>query len=740
MPASSGLLEEVAVAANEATCADAALQLAVARVCAHTGWPVGHALRREPDGELRSGGIWYVAAGFDADAFVSATSAAHLQAGVGLPGRVLATRKPAWIADLVADGNFPRFQAATAAGLKSGFAFPVYAGPDVVGVLEFYSATIEAPQPALLDVMANVGVQLGRVFERDAAAAALEAEERRIRDVLDNAADAFIATDAEGRITGWNAAAEYTFGWSRDEVDGLLVADVIVPPSLRDAHNAGMARFRQTGKAQVLGNRLELPARHRDGHELPIEIPLWALNEVGAWSYFAFARDITTRKQAEDDLEHQALHDSLTGLPNRALLMENLRRALSRRDREGVGVLFADLDGFKRINDSLGHDAGDELLVAFAHRASELVRPSDTVARLAGDEFVIVCESLDGRAQAAVLAQRLCDALAEPFELAGDSVFVSASIGAVVCEPGSDTDADALIAAADVAMYHSKTTDRGRFVIFDEHMRQQVTTGLRLETDLRHAVQRGELRLFYQPVIDVTTEAIVGVEALLRWQHPKRGLLSPAEFIPIAEASGLIVGIGEWVLEEVCRQAREWEPLLDAPIELALNISARQLAQSNFVAKVARILSESAVDPERMQIGLEITESILMRDPETAAHTLRELHALGLKLAIDDFGTGYSSLAYLKQFPVDTVKVDQSFVAGLGNDPVDRAIVHAIIELAHALDITTVAEGVETPAQHRHLRALGADFAQGFLFARPQPAARLTAALQQSSKSRRASA
>ena len=389
-----------------------------------------------------------------------------------------------------------------------------------------------------------------------------------------------------------------------------------------------------------------------------------------------------------------------------------------------------DLDRFKAVNDSLGHDAGDQLLVAVARRLQDAVRPADTVARLAGDEFVVLCDGVSDAGGAVAAAERLRAALVEPVRLDTDLVHVTASIGIALAD-GSTNTPEALLQASDVAMYRAKQDGRSRFEIFDEKMRTQTLNRLRTETRLAQAVEHGELQLYYQPVISTGDGRVVGFEALVRWHHPEHGLLLPADFIGVAEESGLIVPIGTWVLEEACRQAQRWETNLetDAPLEIAVNLSGRQLAQSDFASVAAAIVAEADIDPNRVQLCLEITESLLMRDPEATAVTLQELKSSGMRLAIDDFGTGYSSLAYLKWFPVDTVKVDRSFIAGIDSDPADRAIVGAVIELAHALGITVVAEGVETRGQLTRLRSLGCDQAQGFLFARPHPADWITARL-----------
>jgi diguanylate cyclase (GGDEF)-like protein/PAS domain S-box-containing protein len=726
------LLGYVSVAANEAPDVSTAAREVLERVCAHHDLVVGHALVVEASDTMISW-IWHLA---DPrfEAFRASTEQVRFPSGVGLPGRVLESGRPAWIEDVTLDTNFPRGSAAHQAELKAAFAFPVLVGMKVVAVLEFFSTEAAPPQPLLLEVMGHVGAQLGRVFERQQAAEALRQGEERLRQILDTAGDAFIAMDDEGRITAWNQKAEGIFGWTRAEVVGCSVADVLIPPAYRQAHLAGLRRFVATGEARVLGQCLELTALHRNGHEFPVELTLWALPTENGWSFYTFGRDISERKRAEETLRHQALHDPLTGLPNRTLLVDRLAQALARADRapdhRGPALLFVDLDRFKAVNDSLGHDAGDQLLVAVARRLQAGVRPTDTVARLAGDEFVVLCDAVTDASGAVAAAERLRAALAEPIRLDADLVHVTASVGIALAD-GSTNTPEALLQAADVAMYRAKQDGRSRFEIFDDGMRTQTLNRLRTESRLAQAIEHGELRLYYQPIISTEDGRVVGLEALVRWHHPEQGLLLPADFIAVAEETGLIVPIGTWVLEEACRQAQRWETDLEieTPLEIAVNLSGRQLAQSDFADLAAAIVAEAEIDPNRVQFCLEITESLLMRDPEATAVTLQALKTSGMRLAIDDFGTGYSSLAYLKWFPVDTVKVDRSFTAGVDSNAADRAIVGAVIDLAHALGITVVAEGVETRGQLTQLRSLGCDQAQGFLFARPHPADWITARL-----------
>jgi diguanylate cyclase (GGDEF)-like protein/PAS domain S-box-containing protein len=432
------------------------------------------------------------------------------------------------------------------------------------------------------------------------------------------------------------------------------------------------------------------------------------------------SRDITDRKRTEAELVRLAFHDELTGLPNRALLLDRIGQALavSRRSRQPIGVLFIDLDGFKAVNDTIGHYAGDATLVAVAERLTGLVRPGDTLARLSGDEFVMLCPSVDLHA-AVLVARRVLHALGQPFTVYGRTIDLSASVGVAVSF--GDDDPVRLVENADTAMYDAKRSGRHRFSVFDPDERSNQLTRLATEFALRRAVERGELRLHYQPELDLVTRRVMGFEALVRWQREDGVLVPPAEFIPLAEETGLIVPIGGWVIEEACRQIARWERVTGPDtVRIWVNVSARQLGQPDLVPVVQAAIRTARVRPESLCI--EITESALMEDAEAAAAQLDQLRALGIRLGVDDFGTGYSSLAYLNRFPLDVLKVDRSFVSGLGEDPEAETIVAAIIDLAHALGLTVIAEGVETERQLAVLRRLDCDQALGFLFGRPQPA------------------
>ncbi|HEX2104595.1 MAG TPA: EAL domain-containing protein [Solirubrobacteraceae bacterium] len=417
----------------------------------------------------------------------------------------------------------------------------------------------------------------------------------------------------------------------------------------------------------------------------------------------------------------QLLHEPLTGLPGRAVFLHSVHRALERlsRRRGTLAVVFVDLDRFKLLNDTLGHAFGDALLVAAADRLRASVRRTDTVARLGGDEFAILCDRMSAEDDAFTVAARVKAALDAPFVIEGSNVVAGGSIG-VAMTTSSSVAAESLIADADAAMYRAKSSPGEPFVVFDERMRREDAERLATETALRHSLERDELRLVYQPIM-ATAGQVVGVEALLRWHHPERGVVPPAEFIPLAEESGLIVSIGRWVLREACREASTWTacgPDGRAPY-VSVNVSARQFAQPDFCAMVAEVLESTGLEPDRL--GLEITETVLLEEAQSPLDTLSALKALGVRLLLDDFGTGYSSLAYLQRFPIDTLKVDRSFVAALGEDRQASGILSAVAELGEAVGMTVVAEGVETADELHQLTELGYHTLQGYYFSAPRP-------------------
>ena len=438
--------------------------------------------------------------------------------------------------------------------------------------------------------------------------------------------------------------------------------------------------------------------------------------------FFGAFMDVTERKRMEAELERLALYDSLTGLPNRALFNDRLDQALAHRGRsQAIAVYFLDVDRFKRINDSLGHAAGDEVLREVAARVERMLRPEDTVARFGGDEFTVLCESIGGVLEAVGVADRLQREIAQPLRAGGAELRLSASIGIALAEPGDEADSSHLVEDADAAMYRAKERGGARTELFDVAMRERAVDAISIEQELSRGLERGELRLYYQPLVSLPTGEMVGAEALIRWEHPERGLLTPDKFLPIAEESGLIVQVGAWAVGEACRRLRDWDRRNGGPSDfsLAVNLSARELTHPDVVPTVLNAVRRSALNPHRLTI--EVTESTAMADRDSGFRALRELHDAGVRIAIDDFGTGYSSLDHLREMPADILKIDRSFVAGMSANSPDTALVAAAIAMGRALEMEVVAEGIETTEQVADLRELGCPLGQGFLFARPLP-------------------
>ncbi|MBI5436604.1 MAG: EAL domain-containing protein [Nitrosomonadales bacterium] len=562
----------------------------------------------------------------------------------------------------------------------------------------------------------------------------------RLNAVIETAMDAVVQMDAAGIITGWNRQAEKIFGWSRKEAAGRMMNEMIIPPQYREAHNNGLKRFLLTGEGPILNSRVEFMAMHRDGHEFPIELSITVIKAEGKHEFNGFIHDITNRKKSDDLIWKQANFDTLTGLPNRRMFYDRLEQDIKKADRAEfkIALLFIDLDKFKEVNDTLGHSMGDILLVEAARRIGDCVRETDTVARLGGDEFIVILAELDDDIGSVErVAEGILRKLGEPFRLGDEVAYVSASIG-ITLYPDDATGTEDLLKNADQAMYTAKDKGRNRFSYFTQSMQQAAQARLRLINELRGALAANQFRVYYQPVVDMATGRIAKAEALVRWQHPELGLVSPAQFIPLAEETGLIVGIGDWVFRESARQLKRWKALGNTGLQVSVNMSPVQYARLQVSVNVSPVqfhgtgslhktwsayLQELGLPGQSMVI--EITEGLLLDADADVAGKLLEFHDVGIQVAIDDFGTGYSSLSYIKKFDIDYLKIDQSFVRNLAADSDDLALSEAIIVMAHKLGLKVIAEGVETAEQCKLLSAAGCDYAQGYLFSRPVPAEEL---------------
>ncbi|MFA7269422.1 MAG: EAL domain-containing protein [Sterolibacterium sp.] len=580
----------------------------------------------------------------------------------------------------------------------------------------------------ILDVEVTVNylpVAGGRliVFVRDITARSqAEAQLSLYASVFHHSGEGIVITDAENRIISVNDSFTRLTGYTPDEVRGRNPRILASGRTPCETYQAMWTALNSDGYWQG-----EVWERRKDGHVYPKWLSITVMrNAAGALThYIASFTDISERKAAEERISRLAHHDALTGLYNRFSLQDRLGQTLltARREREQVAIMFIDLDHFKNINDTLGHHVGDGLLVEVARRLLSSVRESDIVARLGGDEFVVVLAGMEADSDAVTVAGKIIHVLGEPYHIDGHELHSSPSIG-IGLYPGDGTDEQTLMKNADTAMYHAKAQGRNNYQFFTAAMNAAATQRMKLEHDLRRALAEGQMLLFYQPQVEAGSGRLCGVEALVRWRHPERGLVPPDDFIPIAEETGLILPLGEWVLNEACRQLAAWKAHGVAGLHVAINISAQQLRSPDLLEQVRTALDRH--DLVAGEVELEITESAAMDDPERAIALLQSLSALGVKLAIDDFGTGYSSLAYLKRLPIQVLKLDRSFVSDIESDEDDAAICAATIALAHTLGLKVVAEGVETKAQEYFLSTVHrCDILQGYLFGKPVPALEL---------------
>jgi diguanylate cyclase (GGDEF)-like protein/PAS domain S-box-containing protein len=564
------------------------------------------------------------------------------------------------------------------------------------------------------DLLTFVSQHVASAIDRKRSADALRESETKFRTLADTAPCAiFIYQGHELKYA--NAAAASIWGDDREALVASNLWDTVAP----EFQDRVRERVLSRGWGEV--SRCEFKIVRKDGERRWVDFTSGPIEYGGQPAALGTAFDITERKWAEDQIKDIAYHDALTGLPNRLLFNDRLSMALAQahRHNQRLAVLFLDLDRFKVINDSLGHTLGDRLLQAVGERLVFSVREGDTVARLGGDEFTLLLPGAGRPLDLAKFAEKVLEALKQPFGLEGHELFVTASMG-ISLYPEDGIDPETLVKNADTAMYRAKDQGRDNYQLYTAAMNATALERLGMENALRKALIQGELEIYYQPLLDLASGTVYGVEALLRWRHPERGLILPAEFIPLAEITGLIVPMGPWILKTACAQAKKWQDAGHPQLCLSVNLSARQFQQPDLVELVTRVLDETGLPPRSLE--LEITESNAMQNAETTTQTLRALKALGVRLSIDDFGIGYSSLSYLKRLPIDTLKIDQSFVRDMTTDADDAAIVTAVIAMAQTLKLAVVAEGVEVEEQLAFLAARRCDRMQGFLFSRPLPA------------------
>jgi len=636
--------------------------------------------------------------------------------GTGLVGEVWLTGDLLWVPDLASDARVLRKEITQQTGWKSAFLYPVSSHGRTIGVLDFNSKYISEPDARLLQTIYMLGNQIGHFWARATALARLRESEERYSSTVELAAIGIAHVAADGRFIHVNRQVCEMLGYSRDELLELTIRQISHP---EDMHVTDRD-VEQLRSGQVHSFKAEKRYLRKDG--TPIWVRLTVASKRGGDGLplydISIVEDISERRQAEERVQYLATHDEMTDLPNRTMFSQLLAHAIEqgRRYHRRFAVLFIDLDRFKIVNDSLGHEAGDELLTVMATRLRECLRSSDVVARLGGDEFVLLVEELSGRDAAAIVARNVLSAVIKPVVILGQECRVTASIG-IAMFPEDAQDPKSLMKNADMAMYLAKEEGKNNYQFYSKDISAMSVERMTIETHLRHALERNELSLQYQAKVNIKTGEIRGVEALLRWRSPELGQVTPNRFIPIAEDSGLIVPIGGWAIKTACAQSAAWIRAGLPPVCMAVNLSPRHFRDPNLLDDIIRVLDETGIPPELLE--LEITESMIMHDIDQAVRKLCAIKELGVRLAIDDFGTGYSSLAQLKRFPIDTLKVDRSFIRDIPGDTEDRAITEAIIAIGRTLGVTVVAEGVETAEQQAFLSRHACDEMQGFYFSKP---------------------
>jgi diguanylate cyclase (GGDEF)-like protein/PAS domain S-box-containing protein len=689
-------------------------------LCRTLDWELAEYWEVDPEREAMHFVTSWKRPGRDTSSYEATASQASFKRGEGLAGRVWETGTPVSVQDVASDDS-PRSAAAVAAGLKGIVGFPVRSGRRVVGMIALHTWAPRELDEGLLAVMNDVGSQIGEFVERKRAEVALQESEKRMRSVLDNVSDGLATIEQTGVIESANPAVVKLFGYSEQDLVGQP-ADVLIATTHRSAFINYLERRLKldipvSGAHETMGKR-------KNGSLFPLEFVVSSMQIGSRHLFIATLRDISERKAHTDALEYQALHDALTGLPNRSLFGDRLRQALlaARRNQKMFGVLLLDLDRFKDINDALGHDRGDSLLQEVTARLRGVLRATDTIARLGGDEFAVLTIDAKHPDDVVATARKILAALEGPFAIADQMVETGASIG-IAMYPVHGDDPSTLLRRADVAMYVAKRSGGG-YAVYAPEQEAQTLRRSGLAGELRRSIPQGELVLHYQPQVTLATGGIHSVEALVRWNHPREGLMPPDRFIPMAEETGIIHPLTAWVLDSALAQLVKWlEDGLD--VSVSLNVSPRNIEDHSLEEMVARALSTFKVEPQRLT--LEITEGVAMA--AAAAKALHRLNEMGVRLALDDFGTGYSSLLYLMRLPVNEIKIDRSFVSALASDPDSGAIVRSAVGLGHNLGLRVVAEGLQDRAAETVLIEAGCDAAQGFLVGKPTAEREMTALL-----------
>ncbi len=703
-------------------------------ICEALGWQVG--VFWMPDSTVLRCTYFWQKEGLDFSAFEEITRKTTFTRSTGLPGRVWASNKSTWVADVTLDTNFPRAKDAALGGLHGAFAFPVFSGSEVLGIVEFFSQEIQKPDEDLLRMTNTLGNLLGQFMARMRAEGALGKEQEFLKAMLENLSEGIVACDERGMLSLFNRATREFHGLPNEPLPPEHWAeryDLFLADGQTKMSQEQIPLFRAFQGEFIRDVEIVVAPKDRPRHSLVCNgqaIISKAGEKLGA---VIAMHDISERKVREAQIAHLANYDNLTGLPNRNLLSSHIEQALlqaARMDRS-VALIFLDLDGFKFINDSFGHNLGDSLLKATAVRLENEIRSGDTVARLGGDEFVIMLRDIEIDHHAAEVAGKILYSISRPYLIDGHSLHVTGSIGISIF-PKDGQNAETLLQQADIAMYCAKEAGHDRLQFYTQEMSAKTNERVEIEAALRQALANGEFEMHYQPQFHLKTKTICSVEALIRWQHPKLGMVSPVRFIALAEETGLIIPIGEWALRTACTQLKAWHKAGYTKLTMAINISALQFHHYDVPQLLRRILEDTGI--QAMYIHLELTESAILQHTNVAIETLQKLKAMGIVLAMDDFGTGYSSLSYLSRFPIEIIKIDQSFITDLANNPNAASIIRAIIAMAKSLNMKTVAEGVETQEQLDFLKASGCDIIQGFYFSPALSVNELTALLNKRGK------